>query len=303
MRTKHTNSVALTDHCLTLDDGRQLGYVDYGDPNGQPVVLFHGLPGSRLQGHPDRSIPAAAGVRLVAVDRPGYGLSDSQRGRTLLDWPDDVLRLADHLGLERFAVLGVSGGGPYAAACAWKIPERLTTVALVSAMGPIDNAEVIAEMPWLNRLMLALAKWSEWLVSLPAAALVSLACYRPDWYLALQNTHLPSVDRAIYVRPDVQCSIREDMAEAFRLGSQGAVRDIVLLAKSWNFRLQEIDVPVQLWHGEQDTTVPVQIGHALAATLPRCQTRFVPDAGHLLVIEHWLRILTDLRQAMDSVQP
>jgi len=293
-------AIPLTSHRLQLPDGRKLGYVDYGEPTGQPVLLFPGTPGSRLQGHPDRSIPATVGVRLIGVDRPGYGLSDNQRHRTLLDWPVDVEILADHLGLERFAVLGISGGGPYAAACAWKIPQRLTTVALVSPMGPVDDTKAVADMPWLNRLMLTLAKWGDWPVSFPAAALVTLARQRPDWYLALLNAHLPSVDRDLYIRPPIQTALREDLAEALRFGRHGAVRDIVLLANPWPFSLQEIRVPVQLWHGEQDATVPVQIGRAIATALPHCQARFVPDAGHLLVMDRWRQILADLRQAIDS---
>ncbi len=271
--------------------------MDYGDPTGRPVLLFPGVPGSRLQGHPDRAIAGTLGVRLIGIDRPGYGLSDDQPGRTLLDWPDDVVALADHLGLDRFALLSISGGGAYAAACAWKIPERLVTVSLVSAMGPADASETIVNMPWLNRLMLKLAKRSEGLVSLPAAALVALARRRPAWFLALLNAHLPAVDRATYVRPEVQAAIKEDIAEAFRTGGQGAIRDIVLLAKPWGFALEEIRVPMQLWHGQRDATVPVPIGHALSAALPRCQAHFVPNAGHFLVMDRWQQILTELVQA------
>jgi pimeloyl-ACP methyl ester carboxylesterase len=288
---------------LQLEDGRWLGYMDYGDPAGQPVLLFPGVPGSRLQGHPDRSIAGALGVRLIGVDRPGYGLSDDKCGRTLLDWPDDVVALADYLGLERFSVLSISGGGAYAAACAWKIPERLAAVSLVSAMGPADASQAIANMPRLNRLMLMLAKWSEALVSLPAAVLVALARHRPAWFLAVLNAHLPAVDRATYVRPEVQTAIRVDIAEAFRAGGQGAVRDIVLLANPWGFGLHEIRVPVQLWHGEQDATVPVPIGQALAAALPHCQAHFVPDAGHFLIMDRWQQILTDLVQADQRREP
>jgi pimeloyl-ACP methyl ester carboxylesterase len=286
----------LANRQLQLGDGRRLGYVEYGDPAGRPVFLFPGVPGSRLQGHPDRSIAGTLGVRLIGVDRPGYGLSDEQRGRTLLDWPDDVAALADHLGFERFAVVGISGGGPFAAACAWKIPERLVAVSLVSAMGPADASETIANMPWLNRLMLQIGKRSERLVSLPATALVGLARLRPEWFLAVLNAHLPAVDRATYVRPEVQAAIREDTAEALRSGGQGAIRDIVLLARPWGFSLHEIHVPMRLWHGTHDATVPLPIGHALATALPRCEAHFVPDTGHFLVMERWQQILTDLVQ-------
>jgi len=193
MDTNPGTASLLSSHRLELGDGRRLGYVEYGDPAGRPVLLFPGVPGSRLQGHPDRSIAAALGARLIGIDRPGYGLSDVQPGRTILDWPDDVEALADYLGMERSAVISISGGGPYAAACAWKIPQRLTTVALVSAMGPPDDEAVLARMPPLNRVLLALAKWGERPVSLPAAALLALARQRLDWFLA----ELLRADRAV----------------------------------------------------------------------------------------------------------
>jgi pimeloyl-ACP methyl ester carboxylesterase len=231
---------------------------------------------------------------MIGIDRPGYGLSDYQHGRTLLDWPDDVQAIADSLSLERFAVLGISGGGPYAAACAWKIPERITTAALVSAMGPTNDPEAIQNMPLLNRFLLASAKYGEWPLRLPAAGLLAIAQRWPDKYLSIMNSHLPAPDQAIYLRSDIQTFVKEDVAEAFRQGTRGAIRDIILLARRWGFRLQDIPVPVQLWHGEQDTTVPVRIGHTLAAALPRCQSHFVEDAGHFLIIQRWQDILTHL---------
>lgn len=282
-------------HRLQLRDGRRLGYMDCGDPLGQPVFLFHGLPGSRLQGHPDRSIASSLGIRLIGVDRPGFGLSDHQAGRTLLDWPDDMEALADYLGLARFAVLGISGGGPYAAACAWKIPDRLTTAALVSGVGPLDDA-MLNSMPLHNRTLLLLAKKGQWLLRPPGAVLVFFARHWPDKYLSTMNAHLPPVDRVIFTRPDVQAMIREDMAQAFRNGSRAAIRDIVLLTRPWGFALQDISVPVQLWHGERDTTVPVRMGHDLADSIPQSQAHFVPDAGHFLFIDRWRQILTGLLQ-------
>ena len=292
-----STTASLSSHRLQLADGRRLGFVEYGDPQGLPVLLFPGLPGSRLQGHPDRSIAAALGVHLIGVDRPGYGLSDYQPGRVLVDWPDDVLALADHMGLERFSVLSISGGGAYAAVCAWKIPDRVAAVSMVSAMGPADTREALDNMPVLNRLMLSLAKWSEGLVSVPAAAFVALARYRPAWFLAVVNAHLPEVDLRAYQRPEIYALLREDIAEAFRSGGKGAIRDMVLMTKPWGFELGEIRIPVQLWHGEQDATVPVTIGRALAAALPHCQARFVSDAGHFLVTDRWQQILTELVHA------
>ena len=125
---------------VTLQDGRMLGYAEYGAPEGMPAFYFHGFPGSRLdyQLVDTGEAAAEANARIVAPDRPGYGLSDFRRGRKILDWPNDVTELADALGIDRFAVLGISGGGPYAAACVLTIPRRLTVTAIVCGMGPSD---------------------------------------------------------------------------------------------------------------------------------------------------------------------
>jgi pimeloyl-ACP methyl ester carboxylesterase len=142
---------------IRLGDGRTLGIVECGDPGGIPVLYFHGFPGSRLEVHlADRSA-ARLNVRLIGIDRPGYGISDFKPGRILIDWPDDVTELADQFGLGRFGVMGISGGGPYAAACAHNIPNRLTAVGIGCGLGPIDPADVPANMTWFNRFGLKLA--------------------------------------------------------------------------------------------------------------------------------------------------
>jgi len=303
MQTDHQPSTAvsssppLVSQQFRLADGRRLGYLEYGDPDGLPVLLFHGLPASRLQGHPDRSIAADTGVRLIGVDRPGYGLSDYQPNRALLDWPADVAALADGLGLDRFAIVGISGGGPYAAACAWKIPERLSAVTLVSPMGRLaDDAETLANMPWISRFMLSLAQRNEGSLRLPGTVLRMVARHWMGGYLGVMNAHLPAVDRKIYHRPAVQALIRADLLEAFRNGPDGAVHDIVLLARPWGFTPRDIHMPVQLWHGEQDTTVPIRIARSLAASIPDCRPHFLDQAGHYLFVDCWRQILGELLQ-------
>src|SRR4030042_1974723 len=126
------------DSSIVLWDGRHLAYAEYGDPRGKPVFLFHGIPGSRIFRPPPDDLTAANGVRLITVDRPGYGGSDFQPGRRILEWPADVCALADVLGLERFAVCGHSAGGPYVLACAAFIPQRLTAAGVISGLGPVD---------------------------------------------------------------------------------------------------------------------------------------------------------------------
>ena len=133
------------DRIVRLADGRALAYAEWGAPDGFPVFGFHGSPGSRRT-HLGEEAPRSADVRLILPDRPGFGLSDPQPGRALLDWPRDVAALADHLGVDRFAVYGFSGGGPYALACAWAMPERVTAAAVVGGEGPIRDVPVIWEL-------------------------------------------------------------------------------------------------------------------------------------------------------------
>src|SRR4030042_1364722 len=126
-------AMGTTDKIIQLRDGRRLGFADFGDPKGKPIFYFPGGLGSRLQVQPTDAQPLKAGVRLIAVDRPGMGLSDFKRGRKIIDWPEDVRQLAEALALDQFAVMGVSAGGPYALACAYRIPERLTACGLAAS--------------------------------------------------------------------------------------------------------------------------------------------------------------------------
>jgi pimeloyl-ACP methyl ester carboxylesterase len=156
-----------TNQQIKLKDGRSLGYAEYGNTNGQPVFCFHGFPGSRLDWPLCDANNSADELkaRIIVADRPGMGLSDFKRGREILDWPDDLIELADALHVDRFAVLGFSGGGPYAAACAFKIPERLTATAIVCGMGPAEAPAAKKGLSWfypgkpsvIRRLMLMLA--------------------------------------------------------------------------------------------------------------------------------------------------
>jgi pimeloyl-ACP methyl ester carboxylesterase len=155
-----------TDNQIALHDGRRLGYAEYGDPVGTPVLHFHGTPDSRLEGCLPGvdELAARLGVRLILPDRPGLGLSDYQPNRRILDWPQDVLQLADALHLERFAVLGLSGGGPYVSACAHQIPERLLRAGIISGVGPLDAPGTLQGMTTSDGKAVALGGKAPWLL-------------------------------------------------------------------------------------------------------------------------------------------
>ncbi len=286
--------VAKPDSVYRLRDGRLLGYAEFGDPRGRPLFFLHGFPGARLGA---RFVDAAAernGVRIIAPDRPGFGLSDGHAGRRLLGWPDDVLELAGGLGIERFAVLGVSGGGPYAAACAYQLPQRLTGAAIVSGLAPLDRPNALEGMALVNRLYLRLARRSAALVR-PGLWLLSRFARRfPRLLLWLASRRVPPSDRAIAARPEIKTMFVEDVPEAFRQGSGGAARELALFARPWGFPLADVRMQVHLWQGEADTIVPAQMGRHQAETIPNCSARFYPGEGHLLIVDRIEEVLRAL---------
>jgi pimeloyl-ACP methyl ester carboxylesterase len=277
---------------IRLPDGRRLGWAEWGDPHGQPLLYFHGWPGSRAEGRFGDQAAKARGVRLIAPDRPGMGLSDFQPRRRFLDWPDDVTRLTDALGLERFAIVGVSGGSPYVAVCAWKLPQRLTGAGIASGFGPLDVAGVTTGMSRRNRLLFGVVGRLPVLPRLLMGAMAVSATRRPD--RVLERGLAAAVDRPYLARPELREVLSESLVEALRGGGRGAAWELGLYAHPWGFGLQEIRVPVHLWHGEQDANAPVAMGRYLAGAIPDCRASFFPGEGHLHFVDRLPQILAAL---------
>jgi pimeloyl-ACP methyl ester carboxylesterase len=242
-------------------------------------------------------------VRLIIPDRPGFGLSSFKPKRTLLDWPADVIELADALGLGRFAVAGVSGGGPFTAACAYKIGLRLTAVGLINSAGPMTAPEATAGMDPRTRLSFQVASLGclPWWALYPSmVAVVRLARRRPEklWQRAVNSS--PQIDRTILLRPDVKAILLDSLPEAYRQGPRGHIDDALLIARDWGFALEEISVPTFLWHGTADVHASPAMGRYLAQTIPSCQATFVPAAGHFLMFQpdFWRDMLSTLISAV-----
>jgi pimeloyl-ACP methyl ester carboxylesterase len=274
---------------LTLPNGRSLGYAEYGNPDGAPVFYFPGTPSSRLL-HPPEGPTGALGVRLIVLERPGYGLSDFQRGRTLLDWPGDVCAFADALGTDSFPVVGVSGGGPYAAACAYQLPERLTGAAIVSGVGPTDLPGVVQEMPRIRRTGAAVARHAPWLLS-TILWLVSNPQRDAERFFQKMASGNSPVDQAILSRPEIKAMLIENYLEATRSGMRGMAQDAIILSNPWGFRLEDISIPVHLWHGEEDANVSISAARYVAKMIPNCRAAFLPGQGHWLILDYWEEIL------------
>lgn len=244
------------------------------------MLYCHGFPASRLDGQIAHEAALRLNVRLIAPDRPGFGLSDFQAGRRVTDWPRDLLELADALMLAPFPLLGVSGGAPYAVACAGAIPDRLTTFGIVCGLGQADRAEYTAGMNSFARASFALARSAPLLSRLFNRALAPLLRGSSRLLLKLLASRLPPSDQEVLADPDVFSTFAASYREAFRQGGRGAALDMTLLARPWETIVDTIRVPCHLWHGQQDTTVPVAMGRRLAAAIPGCRARFYPDEGH-----------------------
>lgn len=289
---------ALVDSRITLRDGRALAYAEYGKAAGQPVFLMHGTPGARLL-YPDAIMAGAANTRIVTLDRPGYGGSDITSHGGMLERADEVGELADALGIGRFAVIGTSGGGPYAAACALRLSERVTAVGLMSSPAPLPDdepnhvSESVSGVYSDGEIEAARTlSWTEFLAWFKENN--GNAPSDVDQFLAFAANVMPECDKQVLALPKVQASFRRTLPEAFRQGMVGWAWDSWTLARPWGFSVRDIDVRTYLWHGMEDQLVPVKQGHFLAETIPNCVATFYPKTGHAIPPYRWNEILAAL---------
>jgi len=267
-----------------LRDGRRLGFSDLGDPNGFPLFYFHGFPSSRLESLAGDDLSSNLNVRLIAVDRPGIGLSDLKPQRTLLDWPDDIQELADILEIDRFSVLGISGGGPYLMACAYKIPERIIHCGSVCGLGPVHTPCEIDGMSIVNRLGLTISKNAPWAASLFVGSITPLMQFFPEMILNLMSGDAPDCDKKALKETDFTNIVVKAAQEAFRSGSVGLSQDLIIYGSNWDFDVANIQIPVKIWHGEKDTVVPVIFAKYFETFIPECEVVYFRDEGHISIV-------------------
>jgi len=281
---------------LRLADGRRLAYAEYGAAHGLPVLYCHGFPSSHREARLLEPAAHALGVRLVTLDRPGYGGSDALPGRTLLDWADDCAQVLDRLGLERVALIGVSGGGPFALACAARIPTRLSACTLVCPLGPVYRAEVLAAMPRPARAALQLVRKAPRFARLVYGPPVSdLLARWPTLIERIRDAAAPRIDRTLLAEPGIRAIMNGNLRDALGAGAHGALRDIQLYTQPCGFDVADVDLAIDLWHGEIDGSVPVAHAHWYARHLRRCTSHILPGEGHFsLPLRHAEAILTQL---------
>jgi pimeloyl-ACP methyl ester carboxylesterase len=247
---------------------------------------------------------SALGLRVIVPDRPGMGHSQSQTGRRIVDWPNDVVDLAAALGLETFAVLGSSGGAPYAAACGALIPSRVRVIGVLGGVAPADAPGFLSSMSGPLRMMFRLGR------SAPAVLRIlfrlNLRAVRRGGLRAGERMArwAPEPDRILLQRAEVSGGFMACFEEACRQGPAGPAEDISLIARPWGFDLDAVKVPVLLWHGELDRNVPVTAGRYLASVFPNCRATFYAEDAHLSVpLNHQEEILGALAAAFDDGPP
>jgi pimeloyl-ACP methyl ester carboxylesterase len=262
--------------------------------NGKPILHFHGHPSSRIEIRFFAKKLKELGIHGIAVDRPGVGLSDFKLGQTLLEWPDDVIELANHLRLDKFAVEGLSGGGPYAVTCAFKIPERLTYCGIISGMGLINWSK--GGMMRSNRIGFFIARRLPFLIKTLVKAQKKLFDDREKLEDSIKN--LPKPDSKLLQNPDILDIFIEASKEAFHSGLDGVIHEEKIYAKSWGFDLKDIpsDLQVYVWYGDMDVFVPSSFGRKMCELIPNCKSFFFPNEGHLSVfVNHLEEILETLK--------
>jgi pimeloyl-ACP methyl ester carboxylesterase len=268
---------------VKLRDGRLLSYAQYGQPTGRPLVYLHGFPGSRLGGAVIDEAAHAAGVRILAPERPGLGLSSPQPGRTLLDTAHDVHALAAELELGQFSVLGESGGGPYALACGHQLPDLLEQVLVVGGLGPATSVSATVDIAFKERVGYAIGSR---LPLLSAHVLVPVAACARRWprqFLHVTRWQLGDADQKVLQGPLGELTAA-DFAQAFRQGCRGVADDLSLLFRPWPFDPSAIRVPVTFYHGTDDRTVSLTATRELAHTIPNSQLRVYEGDGHFSLL-------------------
>ncbi|WP_405135087.1 alpha/beta fold hydrolase [Nocardia sp. NBC_01388] len=273
--------------------GATVGGMECGDRDGFPVLAFHGAPGSHVEGVAFADVPAAeVGVRLIAIDRPGMGMSELASRERVVDFADTVAAIADRFQFDRFGVLGASGGVPYALASACQMPQRVSKAIAVSSMVPFDAGPAAEDSggvkPAAGLMILRRFPW----LARPVSARLSKAVRTQRGVDAMIKKMSPA-DRARVDKDDrLRSQLGENIRTAFTTGSRGVALDFQLLfSRPWGFDLTDITVPVEIWHGDADGNMPVQNGRRLADMIPDSKYHEVPGAGHLLFVDHARTIL------------
>jgi len=268
---------------VVLQDGRRLGFAEFGKPDGKPILWFHGTPGARRQIPPEaRRAAEIRGVRLIGIDRPGVGDSTPHVYPSFTAWAHDIGTVADHLGFERFGLVGLSGGGPYVLACSHAMPGRVVAGAVLGGVAPTRGADapdggVVRFAAHFEPVFQRLHEPLGVGLTILVWALRPLASPAFNTYMHFS----PAGDQAVFARPEMKAMFLDDLLHGSRWGLRAPVYDLMLFCRDWGFRLRDIRVPIRFWHGDADHLVPLAHGRHMASLVPDASLRVRHGESHL----------------------
>lgn len=274
----------MQDNVIELQDGRKIGFVECGDPTGYPILYFHGFPGSRLEINRFQNVAISNKFRLIGVDRPGMGLSSINPKGSILSWATDIEILTNTLGIDKFSIVGHSGGGPFIAACVYAIPQRLNAAAIVSGMAPLDNPESLVGMARGQIVMSKIIKWMPWISNIMMK--LTLMMLKNPNMMDKMIKQLPEIDQKIFRDPASLKSLIDSTIEAFRNGTVGPAQEMKLLFNPWGFILEKIACPMTIWYGGLDTQAPISHAKVYARLIPGAQLNIIENEGHHSILKN-----------------
>ncbi len=280
---------------MRLPDGRRLAWAEYGDPFGYPVILCHGVPGSRRQVPPFDALTSERHARLIVPDRAGYGLSDMCRGWGLAQWRSDAAALVNHLKLGDFAVGGVSGGAPFACALVAEFGDRVSRLVLVSGVSPgYGRQSESRQLPSLEFALVQMSVSAPRLARLLTEPLAAVLSLWPRLYVAAIRSLVGDADRKELSRAEVSDMFFDDLSRAMLQGTAAIVRDLAIAASDWQLTLQHYPGSVEIVQGCDDHIVPADCASRLAFLFPQASVRLLAGEGHFFVFSRWSEILAAL---------
>jgi pimeloyl-ACP methyl ester carboxylesterase len=289
---------------IAVGDDRQLGFAEFGDPQGRAVFWLHGTPGARRQIPTEARVYAEDnGIRLIGVDRPGIGSSTPYQYDTAVAFADDLRTMADTLGIDKMAVVGLSGGGPYALGCGAAMPERVVAVGVLGGVAPTRGADAVrGGVMTLGMLVAPLLERVGLPIRLAAIALIRMI--RPVAPVALQlyARISPEADRRLLVRPEFKAMFLDDLLNGSRKQLAAPFADVVVFARDWGFRLEQVKVPVRWWHGDRDHIVPFAHGQHVVSRLPDAELYHLPGESHLAGLGRAEEILRTMTEVWDRAE-
>ena len=271
---------------IAHSNGRRVQFGVLGARDLAKVVFYsHGFPACRLEASIAHGVARDLGITVVALDRPGFGGSDWYRERRIEDWADDIRLVAGHLGVDRFGVLGVSGGTPTAVAAAALLPDRVTQLVVVSGVAPMYDPEALSGMHWVNRGLLKIGQRCGALGRFSIGAIATVWRMLPGaaalWFASV----LPKADMDIVTRPEVGVVLARNIKESLRPGVQGVMTEFSLLLSDWRGLLPKVSAPTSIWHGDEDTYVPISMAEILHKSIPQSRFQQVKGGGHFMIVD------------------